>query len=122
MRRFTSVEAAIDAAAHGVLDRLPARGLSGAAVEFLVFGLKQGWACLFGGAMLALILATKLLWPEHAPLARYDLLFLAALAIQVHPGLFIPLAGKGNQSQIFQYSVQGEVFRLLRMLIERQRA
>lgn len=83
MRRFTSVEAAIDAAAHGVLDRLPARGLSGAAVEFLVFGLKQGWACLFGGAMLALILATKLLWPEHAPLARYDFLFLAALAIQV---------------------------------------
>jgi uncharacterized membrane protein YoaT (DUF817 family) len=82
LRHFTSVEAAIDAAAHGVLDRLPARGLSGAAVEFLVFGLKQGWACLFGGAMLALILATKFIWPDHAPLARYDFLFLAALSIQ----------------------------------------
>lgn len=82
MRRFTSVEAGIDAAAHDVLDRLPARGLSGAAVEFLVFCLKQGWACLFGGAMLALILATKFLWPEHAGPARYDFLFLAALAIQ----------------------------------------
>ncbi len=83
MKRFTSVEAAIDAAARGVLDRLPARGLSGAAVEFLVFGLKQGWACLFGGAMLALILGTKFLWPADAPLARYDFLFLAALSIQL---------------------------------------
>lgn len=83
MRRFTSVEAFIDAAAHGVLDRLPARGLSGAAIEFLVFGLKQGWACLFGGAMLALILATKFGWPDNAWLARYDFLFLAALAIQL---------------------------------------
>ncbi|MGN6536262.1 MAG: DUF817 domain-containing protein, partial [Mesorhizobium sp.] len=68
MRRFTSVEAAIDAAAHRVLDRLPASGISGAVVEFLVFGLKQGWACLFGGAMLALILATRFLWPDHAAL------------------------------------------------------
>jgi uncharacterized membrane protein YoaT (DUF817 family) len=83
LKRFTSVEAAIDSAAHGVLDRLPAHGLSGAAVEFLAFGLKQGWACLFGGAMLFLILATKFLWPDHAPVARYDFLFLAALAIQV---------------------------------------
>ena len=52
MKRFTSLEARIDAAAHGVLDRLPARGLYGGLVEFLVFGMKQAWACLFGGAML----------------------------------------------------------------------
>ncbi|HEV2504877.1 MAG TPA: DUF817 domain-containing protein [Mesorhizobium sp.] len=83
MRHFTSVEAFIDAAAHSVLDRLPARGVSGAAIEFLVFGLKQGWACLFGGAMLALIMATKFWWPDNAWLARYDFLFLAALAIQL---------------------------------------
>lgn len=83
MRRFTSVEQRIDHAAHGVLDRLPAHGLSGALVEFLVFGLKQGWACLFGGAMLFLIIATKYLPPEAIGIARYDFLFLAALAIQV---------------------------------------
>ena len=82
MSRFTSVEARIDAAAHAVLDRLPQGGPAGALVEFAVFGLKQAWACLFGGAMLALILATRFLWPEGAPLARYDFLFLAALAIQ----------------------------------------
>ncbi len=82
MKRFTSVEQRIDAAARGVLDRLPQGGLSGAAVEFVVFGLKQGWACLYGGALLALIVATKWFWPEASPLARYDFLFLAALALQ----------------------------------------
>jgi uncharacterized membrane protein YoaT (DUF817 family) len=83
LNRFTSLEARIDAAAHVLLDRLPAHGISGAAVEFLVFGLKQAWACLFGGAMLALIIATKFLWPEAAAMTRYDFLFLAALAIQL---------------------------------------
>ncbi len=82
MSRFTSVEARIDAAARRVLDRLPAGGISGALVEFVVFGLKQGWACLFGGALLALLIATRVLWPQDAALARYDFLFLAALALQ----------------------------------------
>lgn len=50
--------------------------------EFLLFGLKQAWACLFGGAMLALILATDFWWPADAPLARYDALFVAALGLQ----------------------------------------
>ncbi len=83
MSRFTSVEARIDRAAHAVLDRLSARGASGALVEFLVFGLKQAWACLFGGLMLLLLVGTKLFWPEGAFLARYDFLFLASLAIQL---------------------------------------
>jgi uncharacterized membrane protein YoaT (DUF817 family) len=47
-----------------------------------MFGIKQGWACLFGGAMLALLLATHLWWPENAPIARYDFLVVGALAIQ----------------------------------------
>jgi uncharacterized membrane protein YoaT (DUF817 family) len=51
--------------------------------EFARFGLKQGWACLFGGAMVGLLIATSLWYPHAAPLARYDFLFLAALAIQV---------------------------------------
>lgn len=82
MKRFTSVEAAIDAAARRVLDRLPAHGAAGAAIEFLVFGLKQAWACLFGGLLLALMIGTRLAWPEGAALARYDALFLMALALQ----------------------------------------
>ncbi|MDB5506193.1 MAG: hypothetical protein JWR75_831 [Devosia sp.] len=82
-REFTSVEARIDAVAHGVLRRLPRHGLSGAAVEFLVFGLKQGWACLFGGMMLGLIIVTRYAWPEAAPFARYDFLVVAGLLIQI---------------------------------------
>jgi uncharacterized membrane protein YoaT (DUF817 family) len=49
----------------------------------LASGFKQGWACLFGALMLALLLATHFLYPRDAPLARYDFLTLAALAIQL---------------------------------------
>jgi uncharacterized membrane protein YoaT (DUF817 family) len=50
--------------------------------EFVRFGLKQGWACLFGGTMVALLIATSLWYPRAAPISRYDFLFLAALTIQ----------------------------------------
>lgn len=78
---FTSVEARIDAAAHLVLARLPRGSLADGLVEFLVFGLKQAWACLFGGLMLGMIILTRLFWPEIG-LNRYDFWFLAALFIQ----------------------------------------
>lgn len=51
--------------------------------EFLLFGFKQAWACLFGGLLLALLLATHLFYPENAALHRYDFLTISALAIQV---------------------------------------
>lgn len=51
--------------------------------EFLLFGFKQGWACLFGGLMLALLLGTHFFYPQHAALARYDFLTLMALLIQL---------------------------------------
>jgi uncharacterized membrane protein YoaT (DUF817 family) len=50
--------------------------------EFVSFGVKQAWACLFGGLMLALLLGTFMFYPEGAPLARYDFLTIAALLIQ----------------------------------------
>lgn len=59
------------------------RGWFSAAVfEFVSFGVKQAWACIFGGAMLALILATHFWWPDDALIARFDFLVLAAVAIQ----------------------------------------
>ena len=54
-----------------------------ALLEFLWFGLKQAWACLFGGAMLVLILATFLLWPDDSPISRYDFLVVGAVLIQI---------------------------------------
>jgi uncharacterized membrane protein YoaT (DUF817 family) len=63
-------------------ERMAARPATLYAYEFLRFGMKQAWACLFGGVMVALMIATHFLYPAGAPLARYDFLFLAALAIQ----------------------------------------
>lgn len=51
--------------------------------EFALFVFKQGWACLFGGLMLVMLLATNLFYPDDAPLHRYDFLTLAALGIQI---------------------------------------
>ena len=50
--------------------------------EFVSFGVKQAWACIFGGALLALIVGTHLFYPEDAGLSRYDFLVFAALALQ----------------------------------------
>lgn len=70
---------AMDAAARPWAGR---SRLNAWAYEFLLFGLKQAWACVFGAAMLALLVGTHLFWPAQAPLARYDVLVLAALAVQ----------------------------------------
>jgi uncharacterized membrane protein YoaT (DUF817 family) len=51
--------------------------------EFLRFGVKQAWACLFGAAMVALLIGTHYWYPRDTPLARYDFLFLAALTLQL---------------------------------------
>jgi uncharacterized membrane protein YoaT (DUF817 family) len=58
-------------------DRLPF-----ALAEFVMFVLKQGWACLFGGLMLAAIIGSALIWQPDWPLHRYDALFLFAIATQ----------------------------------------
>ena len=52
-------------------------------LEFLVFGFKQGWACLFGGLMLALLLGTHLFWPDDAAVHRYDAITIGAMLIQL---------------------------------------
>jgi uncharacterized membrane protein YoaT (DUF817 family) len=63
--------------------RLP-RGLAG----FVMFVLKQGWAALFGGALLCAIIGTKLIWQPDWALHRYDALFLIAIGLQA---LFLAL-------------------------------
>ena len=51
--------------------------------EFALFVFKQGWACLFGALLLLLLLTTHLFYPAGAPLARYDFLVIAAVAVQL---------------------------------------
>lgn len=67
-----------------VLDTRFVRGpVTGALFEFVAFGIKQAWACLFGGLMLFLILATFLVWPEDAAFHRYDAITIGAVLIQI---------------------------------------
>ena len=86
---------------------------NGYAYEFLLFGLKQAWACLFGGLMLALLVGTKLFWPEHAPLARYDFLVIASVAIQALL-LALKLERWDEALVIFIFHVVGTVMELFK--------
>lgn len=49
--------------------------------EFLVFGIKQAWSCVFGGLLLAVIIASAY-WNPFPTIHRYDLIFIAAIVIQ----------------------------------------
>ncbi|WP_292263421.1 DUF817 domain-containing protein [Brevundimonas sp.] len=83
------------------------------AYEFLWFGLKQGWACLFGGLMLALIVVVFLVWPDGAPLARYDVLVIGALAIQ-GAMLAFRLESWEEARVIFLFHIAGTVMELFK--------
>ncbi|WP_184716271.1 DUF817 domain-containing protein [Caulobacter sp.] len=86
---------------------------NGYAYEFLLFGLKQAWACLFGGLMLALLVGTHLFWPAGAPLARYDFLVIAAVAIQATL-LALKLERWDEALVIFIFHVVGTVMELFK--------
>ncbi|RED15522.1 DUF817 domain-containing protein [Parasphingopyxis lamellibrachiae] len=81
--------------------------------EFLLFGLKQAWACLFGGLMLALLVGTYLFYPLDAALARYDFLTLAALAIQIAM-LAFRLETLGEAKVILAFHVVGTIMELFK--------
>lgn len=91
------------------LARLPAP-----LAEFVLFGLKQAWACLFGGIMLALLIVTKAVWQPDWVIHRYDALFVMALTIQ---GVFLyyKLESLEEAKVIFVYHFVGtamEVFKV----------
>lgn len=51
--------------------------------ELIVFGVKQAWCTLFGALLLVLLLVTHFVYPADAWLARYDVLVIASVLIQV---------------------------------------
>jgi uncharacterized membrane protein YoaT (DUF817 family) len=76
LARFIDAEARLG-------ERAEATGpLAHFAYEFVRFGVKQTWACLFGALMLTLLILTHLYYPRDASLARYDFLVIAAVSIQ----------------------------------------
>ena len=88
----------------------------GAAYEFLRFGIKQGWACLFGGLLLALIVVTRFTWPQHAALARYDGLVIACLVLQA--GLLVFGLETFEEARIiFVFHVTGTVMEVFKTAV-----
>jgi uncharacterized membrane protein YoaT (DUF817 family) len=83
MRNSTPLEQRLDERARRFLDSAPASRIRPRLTEFVVFGLKQGWACIFGAALLAVLMAARLWYPDSTGLARNDFLTLAAVLIQV---------------------------------------
>lgn len=51
--------------------------------ELVMFGLKMGWATLFGALLLLAILLSKAIWQETWPVARYDALVIFAVIAQI---------------------------------------
>ncbi|MCX5513593.1 DUF817 domain-containing protein [Kaistia algarum] len=94
--------------AHGVIDRLPAP-----LREFLIFGFKEAWASLFAGLMLGAILISKLVWQEGWLLARYDFLFLFAIAVQA-AFLALKLERFDEAKVILLFHVVGTVMELFK--------
>jgi uncharacterized membrane protein YoaT (DUF817 family) len=90
------------------LARLPAP-----LAEFILFGLKQAWACLFAAIMLGLLIATKLVWQPDWPIHRYDALFVAALVVQVGM-LLLKLESLDEAKVILIYHIVGTVMEIFK--------
>ncbi|WP_336640665.1 DUF817 domain-containing protein [Microbacterium sp. USHLN272] len=113
MQRATSLELRIDAAAHRLLRDAPANGIRAFLVEFAVFVLKQAWACIFGAALLVVIVAARLWYPDDAALARNDALTIAAVLIQVAMLVFRLESGR-ELWVILLFHVTGTVMELFK--------
>lgn len=91
----------------------PAPGLRAWLYELALFVFKQGWACLFGGLMLALLLVTHLFYPVDAALARYDFLTIGALTIQLAM-LWFRLETLEEAKVILAFHVVGTIMELFK--------
>jgi uncharacterized membrane protein YoaT (DUF817 family) len=52
-------------------------------IDFVYFGVRQAYACMFGGVLILAIVASKFLWTDTIPFARYDFLFCFAVLFQL---------------------------------------
>jgi uncharacterized membrane protein YoaT (DUF817 family) len=82
--------------------------------EFVTFGVKQGWACLFGGLMLVLIGAVFFLFPDNRVITRYDLITLGAISIQMSM-LWFKLEDLSEARVILVFHVVGTVMEIFKL-------
>jgi uncharacterized membrane protein YoaT (DUF817 family) len=111
MNRFTSIRKKLEAKA-------PSSGFSLYVYEFILFGFKQGWACLFGGLMLFLLLLTHFFYPYQIStyLTRYDFLTISAIVIQILM-LKFRLESWDEAKVIFAFHVVGTVMEIFKTSI-----
>ena len=83
MPKFSTISDWLSSQREALRGRFVTGPVSSGVFEFVSFGIKQGWACIFGGLLLALILAPHLWYPSNAPVSRYDFLVIAAVVIQL---------------------------------------
>lgn len=81
--------------------------------EFLLFGFKQAWACLFGALLLGLLVGTHLFYPADASFARYDFLTCASLALQIAM-LALRLETLDEAKVILAFHIVGTVMELFK--------
>lgn len=94
-----------------------ARGrFSAFAYEFVRFGFKMAWACLFGAIMCALLIASHLFYPRDAALPRYDFLVLASLVVQALM-LAFKLETWEEAKVIFLFHVVGTVMEVFKTAV-----
>lgn len=84
--------------------------------EFLLFGFKMAWACLFGALMLGMLIASDLTWNDDWPIHRYDALFVAALAIQCLLLIF-KMESLEEARVIFAYHVVGTIMEVFKTAV-----
>ena len=82
--------------------------------EFVLFVLKQGWAALFGGAMLGAILLSKAIWQEDWPIARYDALVIWAVGLQA-AFLFFRLESWREVKVILLFHLTGTIMEIFKV-------
>ena len=109
LRHFIGAEAR-------VASRMATHPILAALYEFVRFGMKQAWACLFGGLMVLLLIGTHFYYPTGGALSRYDFLFLAALAIQALL-LALRLETLDEAKVIFTYHLVGTVMEVFKTAV-----
>ena len=82
--------------------------------EFVMFGLKMAWACLFAGLMLGAIIVTALVWPDGAAVARYDFLVVFALLTQV-VFLWARLESLSEAKVILLFHISGTIMEIFKL-------
>ncbi|MCO6185544.1 DUF817 domain-containing protein [Rhizobium sp. L1K21] len=82
--------------------------------EFLLFGLKQAWACLFAAIMLGLLIGTKLIWHDDWVVHRYDVLFGMAILVQA-AFLYFKMESFEELKVIMIYHVTGTIMEIFKV-------